>query len=168
VALAASPEIVVLDEPLSSLDASAQAQVANLLKQLSRELHVGLLLISHDFAIVRHYLGQIVEKAPTSQLWAMALHPYTEALIEAVPLAGDSRIMPAPLVGEVPDPAYPPPGCRFHPRCSYSFDRCRTDWPPLLDLQGDRAVAWWLHGRGDALVQPSRRSVPDRAVTSDF
>jgi oligopeptide/dipeptide ABC transporter ATP-binding protein len=152
-ALAAEPSVIVLDEPLSSLDASAQAQVANLLKGLARELRVGLLLISHDLAIVRHiadvvavmYLGLVVESAPTRRLWTAPMHPYTEALIEAIPRADGAGWLPEALPGEVPDPAQPPAGCRFHPRCPYAFDRCLTDSPPLIDVEGARAVACWLH-----------------------
>jgi peptide/nickel transport system ATP-binding protein len=151
-ALAADPTVMVLDEPLASLDASAQAQIANLLVNLSRELELSLLLISHDLAIVRHvadvvsvmYLGRMVETAPTRPLWQLPLHPYTEALIAAVPHADGSGFLPEALPGEVPDPANPPPGCRFNPRCPYAFDRCVAEEPPLLPLPGDRRSACWL------------------------
>jgi oligopeptide/dipeptide ABC transporter ATP-binding protein len=174
--LAASPEIVVLDEPLSSLDASAQAQVANLLVRLSRELHVGLLLISHDLAIVHHvadlvavmYLGQIVEAAPTKQLWSIPLHPYSEALIQAAPRAGGPRILPNAVAGEVPDPAYPPPGCRFHPRCQYAFDRCRSEWPALVEIAKGRSVACWLQAPGDLQASPSHKATSHRADVADI
>jgi peptide/nickel transport system ATP-binding protein len=162
-ALAAEPSVIVLDEPLSSLDASAQAQVANLLKNLARDLRVGLLLISHDLAIVRHiadvvavmYLGLVVESAPTRGLWAAPMHPYTEALIEAIPRADGSGWLPESLPGEVPDPAYPPEGCRFHPRCPYAFDRCRHEPPPLMKVREDRQVACWLHSPGGEVRTPS-------------
>ncbi|MDX6578976.1 MAG: peptide/nickel transport system ATP-binding protein [Gaiellales bacterium] len=155
-ALAADPTVIVLDEPLASLDASAQAQLANLLKRLSRELDVGLLLISHDLAIVRHvaddvsvmYLGRMVEKAPTGPLWERPAHPYTEALTAAVPRADGAGILPESLPGEVPDPARPPSGCRFHPRCSYAFDRCPVEEPPLMELMPERAAACWLQSPG--------------------
>jgi oligopeptide/dipeptide ABC transporter ATP-binding protein len=151
-ALAADPSVIVLDEPLASLDASAQAQLANLLKRLSRELDVGLLLISHDLAIVRHvadevsvmYLGRMVEIGPTDSLWESPAHPYTEALTAAVPRADGAGILPEALPGEVPDPAHPPSGCRFHPRCPYAFDRCPVEEPPLLELTTVRAAACWL------------------------
>jgi peptide/nickel transport system ATP-binding protein len=163
-ALAAEPSVIVLDEPLSSLDASAQAQVANLLKSLARELQVGLLLISHDLAIVRHiadvvavmYLGLIVERAPTRRLWTAPMHPYTEALIEAIPRADGSGWLPEALPGEVPDPAHPPSGCRFHPRCPYAFDRCRTESPPLVETTGNRSVACWLHAPGGVERAPAQ------------
>ncbi len=156
-ALAADPSVIVLDEPLASLDASAQAQLANLLKHLSRELEVGLLLISHDLAIVRHvaddvsvmYLGQMVETSPTMPLWERPAHPYTEALTAAVPRADGAGVLPESLPGEVPDPARPPSGCRFHPRCSYAFDRCQAEEPPLMVLTPERASACWLQTPGE-------------------
>jgi oligopeptide/dipeptide ABC transporter ATP-binding protein len=165
-ALAASPSIIVLDEPLASLDASAQAQIANLLVGLARELELGLLLISHDLAIVRHvadsvavmYLGRIAETAPTRQLWAMPLHPYTEALIGAVPHADGAGTLPEALPGEVPDPSRPPPGCRFHPRCPYAFDRCPVEEPALVELAPDRTAACWLQRPGDPPAPPSVRA----------
>jgi peptide/nickel transport system ATP-binding protein len=159
-ALAAAPSALVLDEPLSSLDASAQAQVANLLLRLSRELDIAMLLISHDLAIVRQvadrisvmYLGVIVETGPTRAVWAAPLHPYTEALIGAVPRADGEGTKPAPLPGEVPDPAHPPEGCRFHPRCPYAFDRCRTQSPELVEVSPGRHAACWLQAPGAPAV----------------
>jgi peptide/nickel transport system ATP-binding protein len=155
-ALAADPSVIVLDEPLASLDASAQAQLANLLKHLSRHLDVGLLLISHDLAIVRHvadavsvmYLGRMVETAPTEELWERPEHPYSEALIAAVPRPDGGGALPEALPGEVPNPADPPTGCRFHPRCPYAFDRCPVEEPPLLEVASDRFSACWLQTRG--------------------
>ena len=155
-ALAADPSVIVLDEPLASLDASAQAQLANLLKRLSRELDVGLLLISHDLAIVRHvaddvsvmYLGRMVEIGPTDSLWESPAHPYTEALTAAVPRADGAGVLPEALPGEVPDPAHPPSGCRFHPRCPYAFDRCPVEEPALLELTAGRSAACWLQSPG--------------------
>jgi peptide/nickel transport system ATP-binding protein len=156
-ALAADPTVIVLDEPLASLDASAQAQLANLLVGLSRQLDVGLLLISHDLAIVRHvadevsvmYLGRMVETASTVELWEQPAHPYSEALIAAVPRADGAGVLPESLPGEVPDPAHPPSGCRFNPRCPYAFDRCPVEEPPLLPLAGARASACWLQAPGE-------------------
>jgi oligopeptide/dipeptide ABC transporter ATP-binding protein len=160
-ALAADPSVIVLDEPLASLDASAQAQLANMLVNLSRDLRLGLLLISHDLAIVRHvadavsvmYLGTMVETGPTEPLWSLPLHPYSEALIGAVPHPDGKGFVPDSLPGEVPDPAHPPAGCRFHPRCSYAFDRCRVDEPALVDVRvGRRAACWLAEERAGALL----------------
>jgi peptide/nickel transport system ATP-binding protein len=165
-ALAADPSVIVLDEPLASLDASAQAQVANLLVSLSRELDLSLLLISHDLAIVRHvadvvsvmYLGVMVETAPTRPLWSVPLHPYTEALIGAVPHPDGSGFLPEALPGEVPDPARPPSGCRFHPRCPYAFERCPRDEPPLMAIAADRHAACWLQSPGEEPAPPGERA----------
>jgi len=151
-ALAADPSVIVLDEPLSSLDASAQAQIANLLVDFTRDLGVGLLLISHDLAIVRHvadrvavmYLGTIVESGPTADLWTKPLHPYTEALTKAIPHADGQGFMPEGLAGEVPDPARPPAGCRFHPRCPLVVGHCLKEAPPLETLAPAREAACWV------------------------
>src|SRR6266498_4150844 len=164
-ALAADPSVLVLDEPLASLDASAQAQLANLLVDLARDLGLGLLLISHDLAIVRHiadavsvmYLGLMVETGATLPLWQLPLHPYSEALIGAVPHPDGTGFLPEALPGEVPDPASPPSGCRFHPRCPYAFDRCHTEEPPLVALQGGRTTACWLQPEGSSAEPPSVR-----------
>src|SRR5918995_1779324 len=155
-ALAADPSVIVLDEPLASLDASAQAQIANLLAGLARELELGLLLISHDLAIVRHvadtvavmYLGRIVETAPTSALWELPLHPYTDG----------AGTLPTALPGEVPDPSRPPTGCRFHPRCPYAFDRSRAEEPPLVELAPGRSAACWLQVPGEAPAPPAEKA----------
>ena len=165
-ALAANPSVLVLDEPLASLDASAQAQVANLLVDLSRRLSLSLLLISHDLAIVRHvadvvsvmYLGVMVETGPTRPLWSLPLHPYTEALIGAVPHPDGSGFLPEALPGEVPDPARPPVACRFHPRCPYAFDRCSAEDPVTLTVAGGRTVACWLQAAGGPAARPAERA----------
>jgi peptide/nickel transport system ATP-binding protein len=150
-ALAAEPSVIVLDEPLSALDTSAQAQIANLLTALASDLQIGLLLISHDLAIVRQvahavsvmYLGVIVESGPTEEIWLRPRHPYTQALIAAVPHADGMGVIPAALPGEVPDPARPPAGCRFHPRCPIAIDVCRREVPPFAELApGHRAACW--------------------------
>jgi oligopeptide/dipeptide ABC transporter ATP-binding protein len=161
--LAAEPSVLVLDEPLASLDASAQAQLANLLVTLARELELGLLLISHDLAIVRHvadvvyvmYLGRIVELGPTLPLWQQPLHPYTESLIEAIPRPDGNGFLPVALPGEVPDPGQPPSGCRFHPRCPYAFDRCVVEEPALVELGADRSAACWLQSPNSEPSSPA-------------
>ncbi len=165
-ALAADPSVIVLDEPLASLDASAQAQLANLLVGLARDLQLSLLLISHDLAIVRHvadavsvmYLGTMVESGPTRPLWELPLHPYSEALIAAVPHPDGSGFMPEALPGEVPDPGRPPTGCRFHPRCPYAFARCLEEEPPLVTFPGGREAACWLQRAGMAPARPADRA----------
>ncbi|MGZ8691716.1 MAG: oligopeptide/dipeptide ABC transporter ATP-binding protein [Gaiellaceae bacterium] len=164
--LAADPSVLVLDEPLASLDASAQAQVANLLVDLSRRLSLSLLLISHDLAIVRHvadvvsvmYLGVMVETGSTQPLWSLPLHPYTEALIGAVPHPDGSGFLPEALPGEVPDPARPPTGCRFHPRCPYAFDRCAVEEPTLTAVAGGRTVACWLQEANRPQAPPAEQA----------
>ncbi|HUY70878.1 MAG TPA: ABC transporter ATP-binding protein [Gaiellaceae bacterium] len=164
--LAAEPSVIVLDEPLASLDASAQAQLANLLVNLSRELGLGLLLISHDLAIVRHvadvvsvmYLGKMVETGATRQLWDQPLHPYSEALIKAIPHPDGNGFLPESLPGEVPDPGLPPSGCRFHPRCPYAFARCEAEEPPLVALAGERTAACWLQPEGGPAASPAERA----------
>jgi oligopeptide/dipeptide ABC transporter ATP-binding protein len=165
-ALAADPSVLVLDEPLASLDASAQAQLANLLVDLSRRLSLSLLLISHDLAIVRHvadvvsvmYLGVMVETGPTQGLWSVPLHPYTEALIGAVPHADGQGMLPDALPGEVPDPARPPAACRFHPRCPYAFERCSRDEPVMLEVAPNRSVACWLQTGDEPPAPPAVRA----------
>jgi peptide/nickel transport system ATP-binding protein len=168
-ALAVSPSIMVLDEPLASLDASAQAQLANTLRVLANEANVGMLLISHDLAIVRHvadhlavmYLGTIVESGATSEVWNLPLHPYTEALIGAIPKTDGKGTLPVALLGEVGDPASPPSGCRFHPRCPYAGERCAIETPPLVEIAPGREVACWLHRPGDRLQPPAERDPVD-------
>ncbi len=162
-ALAAEPAVIVLDEPLSSLDASAQAQVANLLVRLARERDLGLLLISHDLGIVHHvadavsvmYLGVVVESGPTRAVWNDPQHPYTEALIGAIPHADGAGTLPEALPGEVPDPARPPSGCRFHPRCPYVFDRCPTEVPPAYPVGPGREAACFLRDPAAVVAAPT-------------
>ncbi|GAA1640034.1 ABC transporter ATP-binding protein [Catellatospora bangladeshensis] len=151
-ALAPQPRVIIADEPVTALDASSQAQVVNLLVGLVRELGMGMLFISHDLALVHEiadvtavmYLGKIVETAPTRQLWAQPHHPYTRALIDAVPRISTEPVLPATLAGEVPDPANAPAGCRFAPRCPHAFDRCATE-PPTVAIGPSAGVACWLH-----------------------
>ena len=139
-ALAAEPELIVCDEAVSALDVSVKAQIVNLLQHLLQELGLAMLFISHDLAIVEHmthrvavmYLGKIVETAPSRRIFAAPQHPYTKALLSAVPVpvpgVARNRIV---LKGDVPSPINPPEGCRFHTRCPYAFDRCRREEPQL-------------------------------------
>ena len=138
--LAAQPDCIVADEPISALDASAQAQVANLLAGIAVQSGLGMLFISHDLSVVRKiahrtvvmYFGRVVESGPTAPMWARPGHPYTRALISAIPRAGAGSTLPTELPGDVPDPARPPTGCRFHPRCPEVMDRCRSVDPPAV------------------------------------
>jgi peptide/nickel transport system ATP-binding protein len=152
-ALAAEPELIVCDEAVSALDVSVKAQIVNLLQDLQQEFGLALLFISHDLAIVEHmthrvavmYLGKIVEMAERQQIFSAPKHPYTRALLSAVPVPepGAAR-NPTILKGDVPSPINPPSGCRFHTRCPLVFDRCRTEQPELRLAGGGQWVACHL------------------------
>ncbi len=139
-ALALHPRLIVADEPVSALDVSVQAQIINLLQDLQQELELTYLFIAHDLSVVRHiadrvavmYVGRLVELAPVERLFHRPRHPYSEALLDAVPMPDPrKRRTQVPLAGEMADPSRVPPGCPFHPRCRYAEDRCRTETPPL-------------------------------------
>ena len=153
-ALAAEPDLIVCDEAVSALDVSVKAQIVNLLQDLQLDLGLALLFISHDLAIVEHmthrvavmYLGKIVELAPKRNIFSGPKHPYTHALLSAAPVpepgAVRQRII---LKGDVPSPINPPKGCRFHTRCPYAFERCRTEEPPLRLIGSAHLAACHLH-----------------------
>ncbi|HKQ65455.1 MAG TPA: dipeptide ABC transporter ATP-binding protein [Methylomirabilota bacterium] len=152
-ALALSPKLVVLDEPVSALDVSIRAQILNLLRDLQRRLGVAYLFIAHDLAAVAHmshtiavmYLGKIVELGAAAEVALSPKHPYTQALFSAaLPLDPGERREEIILSGEIPSPLAPPPGCRFHTRCPHVMDRCRSDEPALAP-QGARLVACHLY-----------------------
>jgi dipeptide transport system ATP-binding protein len=158
-ALMLSPKILVLDEPVSALDVSVQAQVLNLLVELQESLGLSYLFISHGLSVVRHmadeilvmYLGRVVERAPREKLFEQPLHPYTQALLSATPMADPERQRERiRLKGELPSPFNPPRGCAFHPRCPLAFDKCRVDRPELT-WHGETEVACWAVER-DARV----------------
>jgi peptide/nickel transport system ATP-binding protein len=153
-ALAPDPDIIICDEAVSALDVSVKAQIVNLLQDLQRELGLALLFISHDLAIVEHmthrvavmYLGKIVEMAPRRALFANPRHPYTQALLSAVPsLDPDKKEGRIILTGDVPSPMNPPAGCRFHTRCPQAFARCRSEEPALKPMAYGHVAACHLN-----------------------
>ncbi len=151
-ALACDPELIVCDEPVSALDVSIQAQIINLLKKLQKEYGLTYLFVAHDLAVVRHiadevgvmYLGSIVEKMNADELYSNPLHPYTKALMSAIPITDyyeERRRNRIILEGEVPSPIHAPSGCPFHPRCRYATDECKCAMPQMQQVGNNHSVA---------------------------
>jgi oligopeptide/dipeptide ABC transporter ATP-binding protein len=154
-ALSVQPELIVADEPVSALDVSIQAQIINLLEDLRSEFHLAYIVISHDLGVVEHmcdriavmYLGVIVEMAPAATFSTAACHPYTRALLSAVPIPDPEQSRPPVfLEGDVPSPLNPPAGCAFHTRCRYAKKLCSRKRPALLEVSPQHYAACWLHG----------------------
>ena len=174
-ALAARPELLICDEPVSALDVSIQAQIVNLFEQLRGTLGLAYLFVSHDLAVVRHlsdriavmYLGRIVEVASKDDLYRRPTHPYTRLLIETIPTTNralEKLRPPTRLRGELPSPLNPPVGCAFHPRCPHAMDTCRAQVPPLTPRRDGRQVACHLADESPIIVQP--RPPQDRSTLS--
>jgi peptide/nickel transport system ATP-binding protein/oligopeptide transport system ATP-binding protein len=149
-ALALKPRLIVADEPVSALDLSIQAQVVNLMQDIQQQFDLTYLFIAHDLSIIEHisdriavmYLGRIVEMTPAEELYRHPRHPYSEALLNAVPVPDPhARRQKRPLTGEIPSPLHPPSGCHFHPRCPYARERCRHEAPALNDRGGGHLAA---------------------------
>ncbi len=161
-ALVCHPKVLIADEPTTALDVTIQAQILELLERLQRELGMAIMLITHDLGVVAGtadrvvvmYAGQVVETATTAELFARPRHPYTEGLLAAVPRVDTPRERLRAIPGAVPAATDWPAGCRFHPRCPYAWDKCRTAEPPLLDAGPAHQARCWL------VTEPARRSAP--------
>jgi oligopeptide/dipeptide ABC transporter ATP-binding protein len=176
-ALALRPKLIVCDEPVSALDVSVQAQVVNLLQDLQTELGLTYLFIAHDLSVVQHisnrvavmYLGRIVELTDSRELYIHPLHPYTEALLSAVPSTNPDDVTREKVIlsGDVPNPANPPPGCAFHTRCRYAEERCRVEVPAWREVEPGHHVA--CHFAEDLdLIGVAHRATPNESTDQDM
>lgn len=168
-AIACGPDLVICDEAVSALDVSTQNQIINLLEELQERLGVSYLFISHDLAVVRHiahrvavmYLGRIVEHGPVQRIFGSTAHPYTQALLSAVPVPDPTRNRSRKILsGDVPDPTQPPNGCPFHTRCEFAMDVCREQMPPMTPVEGGGEVACWLQTHGPVLAGRPLEATP--------
>jgi len=158
-AISMHPKLLICDEAVSALDVSVQAQIINLLMKLRQELHLAFLFISHDLGVVSHfcdriavmYLGKIVEMGTTQEIMHNPRHPYTKALLAAIPKVGTDKSQRLRLPGEIPSAKNPPPGCPFHPRCRFAIEQCRTSPPTLLPCQDSEQHQASCHRRNDPL-----------------
>ena len=173
-ALATGPKVLIGDEPVSALDVSIQAQVINILADLKAALGLTLVVIAHDLAVIRHmadrvavmYLGAIVEEAPAEALFERPRHPYSAALMAAIPIpAAGARRVRAVVSGEPPNPIAPPPGCRFHPRCPHAQARCRSERPALRELGEGRRAA--CHFAEDLVLDGIAGAAPPRSPAAE-
>jgi oligopeptide/dipeptide ABC transporter ATP-binding protein len=159
--LSLEPKAIILDEPVSALDVSIQAQIINLLIDLQQKLNLTYLIISHDLAVVEHasshigvmYLGHLVELSVADELYQNPLHPYTRALLESVPVPDPENIKPVTLEGEVPNPMFPPEGCPFHPRCEDREEVCRTRMPDQVEHSEGHFVKCHLYGEKHGILE---------------
>lgn len=165
-AIALRPKLIVCDEAVSALDISIRAQILNLLEELQREFSLSYLFISHDLSVVKHisdriavmYLGEIVEESPSDDLYLEPLHPYTQALLSAIPIAKPGRKYKRIILqGDVPTPINPPTGCYFHPRCHYAMPKCKKEHPKLVDIAEGRRVACFIHSDAEGI--PLKKSL---------
>lgn len=155
-ALSTNPKLLICDEPVSALDVSVQSQILNLLKDLREQLDLTIIFIAHGLNVVKYisdqiavmYLGRVVEIADSEELFRQPAHPYTQVLVSAIPVPDpEHRVVPIALTGEIPSPANPPSGCKFHTRCPYAVERCSQELPELRDLGGGHRVACHMCSR---------------------
>jgi peptide/nickel transport system ATP-binding protein len=169
-ALAASPDVFLADEPVSSLDVSIRLGILNLLKKLTEERHVALLYVTHDIASARYfaaetavmYAGELIEQGPSEEVTQHAAHPYTQLLIASAPDPSRGESSRVADIGQPPSLITPPSGCRFHPRCPYAMERCKTTAPPTFDIGVSHTARCWLYADDDEAVARRTLSTPEQ------